>query len=47
VTDDDKVAASATMAQVLLSDHGVPSELQLRGVTDHLKLYEYLPDASP
>ena len=44
-SDDDANLAEATVTQVLVEDHDdVPTWLRLRGVTPHLKLYEYLPD---
>jgi hypothetical protein len=46
-TDDDKGDADATVAQVLSSDHMLPSNYRLRAVTPTLKLYEYVPDTTP
>jgi hypothetical protein len=43
--DDDARAASVTVAQTLVTDHFVPTWLQLRAVTPQLKLYEYVPVA--
>lgn len=45
--DDDKNAADLTVAQILIADRFVPTSLQLRAVTDKLKLYEFLPNATP
>ena len=42
-SDDDKADAEATVAQVLIEDRDVPIWLHLRGVTQQLKLYEYVP----
>jgi hypothetical protein len=44
-TDQDKGAADATVAQTLVTDSDVPSELRLRAVTTHFKLYQVVPDA--
>jgi hypothetical protein len=44
-SDDDKGNADSTVAQILISDQFLPTELHLRAVTQSLKLYEYVPDA--
>jgi hypothetical protein len=44
-TDDNKDDVESTVGQILVSDHMVPTYLQLRAVTPQLKLYEYLPEA--
>lgn len=41
-TDENKGVADATIAQILITDRDVPDNLQLRAVTEHLKLYEVL-----
>ena len=41
-SDENKGDADATVAQVLVTDHQIPTDLQLRAVTDHLKLYEFM-----
>jgi hypothetical protein len=41
VTDVDSGLANLTMAQVLVAGSDLPQGLSLRGVTSHLKLYEY------
>ena len=44
VTDNDpKEKIDQTVAQILISDRYVPTWLPLRGVTQNLKLYEYVP----
>jgi hypothetical protein len=45
-TDQKKGDADATVAQTLVTDSDVPSELRLRAVTTHFKLYQVLLDAS-
>jgi hypothetical protein len=42
-TDDDAPEAGKSIAQILITDQFVPTWLQLRSVTDQLKLYEYVP----
>ena len=42
-TDENKGDADATVAQILVTDHMLPSELRLRAITPHLKLYEVVP----
>jgi hypothetical protein len=42
-TDDEKGDADDTVAQVLVTDHGVPTDFHLRAITPHLKLYEIDP----
>ena len=44
-TDDDKGDVESTVGQILVTDHMVPTSLQLRAVTPQLKLYEYLPES--
>jgi hypothetical protein len=39
-TDEEKGDADDTLAQILVTDHAVPTDLRLRAVTPHLKLYE-------
>ena len=47
VSDDDpKEKIDATVAQTLINDQYVPTWLPLRGVTQNLKLYEYVPAGS-
>jgi hypothetical protein len=46
-TDDDKGDVESTVGQILVTDQMVPTSLQLRAVTPQLKLYEYLPEATP
>ena len=46
-TDQFKGDADATISQILITDHLVPTSLRLRAVTSNLKLYEYLPNATP
>jgi hypothetical protein len=44
ITDDDPPSeVDATVAHTLITDRFVPTWLQLRSVTDQLKLYEYVP----
>lgn len=45
-TDADKGDVDSTVAQILVTDHMVPTWLRLRAVTPQLKLYEYLPNAT-
>jgi hypothetical protein len=45
-SDDNKGDADSTVAQILISDQDLPTSLHLRGVTDSLKLYEYVPDSA-
>jgi hypothetical protein len=42
-TDQDKGDADATVAQILVTDHEVPTNLHLRAITPHLRLYEFSP----
>lgn len=42
-TDDSPGDAPSTMAETLVADRFVPAQLHLRAVTEHLKLYEYVP----
>jgi hypothetical protein len=44
VTDDAKGNADSTVAQLLITDHYIPTAIHLRAITPNLKLYEYLPD---
>jgi hypothetical protein len=41
--EDSADAASGTVAQTLITDQYVPTWLHLRGVTQQMKLYEYVP----
>jgi len=44
-TEEDKGDVDSTVGQILVTDHMVPTSLQLRAVTSQLKLYEYLPNS--
>ena len=41
IEDDEK--GSSTVAQLLITDHYIPTAIHLRAITPNLKLYEYLP----
>ena len=44
VSDDAKGDADSTIAQILITDRYLPTSIRLRGVTNDLKLYEYVPE---
>jgi hypothetical protein len=46
VSDDNKENADSTVAQILIEDRNLPTEMRLRGVTPQFKLYEYVPDGT-
>jgi hypothetical protein len=41
-TEDNKGDADATVAQMLITDRDLPTDLRLRAVTQHFKLYEFV-----
>jgi len=47
-TDREPGNADSTLAQLLITDRGVPRDLlRLRAVTNHFKLYEYIGPGAP
>jgi hypothetical protein len=46
-SDDSAGSAEMSVAQLLVSDHYLPTAFRLRAVTQQFKLYEYVPDAAP